>query len=286
MVDGLAVQRSDRIAVRSASRSADHRRPKQALIPLASVLALALAGCTSGGASGSRPAASSSPSVVRSEAAGLPVTHEGETRKIDPGTYITTKPDGFFPGLTLTIPAGWSVTEADSGEIALHPSDRPDDAMRLWKDMVAVVTHNRGGKVGQPDETVPSTAAGLVAWLTSTPEFDIVSPPKTVVIGQGITGKQLTLTTSSRANFGWNDCPDNPRCAAILTDPKHWGSNFYAIGGAETSRIFVTTRHYPSGDHTFFVALDALNAGELTSLAERAEPIIDSLRLPATYVPN
>jgi hypothetical protein len=214
------------------------------------------------------------------------VVHEGGPRAISPGRYVTTKPDGFFPGLTLTIPAGWSATEADSGEIALHPADRPEDAILLWKDLVAVVTNNRSGKVGQPLKGVGSTADALVKWLTSTSDFAILAKPKTVTVGDGVKGTQLTLTTSNSANFAWDDCPVNPHCAAIFTDPNHWGKNFYAIGGAEVSRIFVTTLHYPDGDHTFFVTLYAVSASDLAAFAGEAQPIIDSLRLPATYFVN
>jgi hypothetical protein len=274
----------------------DRRPAKRALVALVSVLAFALTGCTSGAATGSKSSGSSptavaaattsAPAAARPGPAELPVKHEGPPSEVPPGTYTTSKPDGFFPGLTLTIPAGWSVTEADSGEIALHSSARPDDAILLWKDLVAVVTHNRSGKVGQPDKGVGSTADALVRWLTSTSDFTVVAEPKTVTVGQGVEGKQLTLTTSASANFGWDDCPDNPRCAAILIDPNHWGPNFYAIGGTEVSRIFVTTLHYPGGDHTFFVTLDATSAGDLAKLAAEAQPIIDSLKLPATYVEN
>jgi len=123
-------------------------------------------------------------------------------------------------------------------------------------------------------------------WLTSTSDFAILAKPKSVTVGEGIKGRRLTLTTSAKANFGWDDCPDNPHCAAIVTDPSHWIRNFYAIGGAEVSRIFVTTLHYPEGDHTFFVTLDAVSAGDLAAFADEAQPIIDSLRLPATYFAN
>jgi len=267
----------------------------RAFIPLVSVLALALTGCSSGAATGSGPSASvpssatrvatSPPSKAGKGPAELPVIQEGAAQAIRPARYITSKPFGFFPGLTLTIPAGWSATEADSGEISLHPTDRPDDAVLLWKDLVAVVTNNRSGRVGEPDKGVGSTAAALVDWLTSTSDFSLVGKPKTVAVA-GVEGKQLTLTTSATANFGWNDCPDNPRCAAILTDPKHWGTNFYAIGGSEISQIFVTALHYRGGDHTFFVTLNSPSAAGLKALADRAQPIVDSIRLPAAYVAN
>jgi hypothetical protein len=188
--------------------------------------------------------------------------------------------------MTLTIPDGWSATETDSGEISLHPADRPDDALLLWKDLVATVTNNQTNAVGTPLAGVDSTADALVKWLTSTPDVAILAKPKIVTIGDGVMGTQLTLTTSRTANFADEECPDNPHCVAILKDPGHWYDEFYAIGGAGVSRIFVSTLHYPDGDHTFFVTLDAVNIKDLAAFADEAQPIIDSLRLPATYVVN
>ena len=72
----------------------------------------------------------------------------------------------------------------------------------------------------------------------------------------------------------------------MFTDPKHWGDDFYAIGGDEVSRIFVTDAHFPDGDHTFFVTLDAANPQELEQFAQVAQPIIDSLALPTSYFAN
>jgi hypothetical protein len=49
------------------------------------------------------------------------------------------------------------------------------------------------------------------------------------------------------------------------------------------ARIFIATAHYPEGDHTFLVTLDAPNRQDLARLAKDAEPIIQSLRLPESY---
>jgi len=57
-------------------------------------------------------------------------------------------------------------------------------------------------------------------------------------------------------------------------------------GGDGVSRIFVATVHYPDGDHTFFVTLDAVSASDLAAFADEAQPIIDSLRLPPRYLAN
>ena len=150
--------------------------------------------------------------------------------------------------------------------------------------MAAVVTNNRSHTVGQVLPGVGRTAAALLTWLTTMKDFAILAKPSDVTLGGGIKGTQLTLGVSNTADFAWDDCPANPRCAAILTDPDHWGKNFFAIGGDEVARLFIATVSYPTGDHTFLVTLDAPNRDELAHLAAGAAPIIDSLQLPETYV--
>lgn len=246
-----------------------------------------LAGC--GGGTPSSPlaatggAASASPSP--SGLAELPVYEDGPPRSIPAGTYVTA-PAGFFPGLRLTIPTGWKATETDAGELALHPADRPDDAILFWKDTAAVVTNNRTAAVGQVLDDVGRTADALLDWLMTTKDFAITAKSTDVTVGDSIKGTQLTLGVSETANFALNDCPDNPQCAAIFTDPRHWNGEFYAIGGDEVARIFIAPVHYPGGDHTFLVTLDAPNPEELVRLATESEPIIQSLRLPTSYTDN
>ncbi len=234
----------------------------------------------------SSPTQSSSPSPT--EPAGpdqLPTYHDGDPQPIPAGTYVTAS-DGFFPGLKLTIPAGWTATEADSGEIGLHPADAPDNGLYVWKDMKAVITHNRDKKVGQVDKSVGDTAEELIHWLTTTSDFRILASPTPVSLGPSVKGTQVTLDISDTANFAWNDCPVNPRCAAIFTDPLHWGDGFYAIGGPEVAQISIGTVHYPDGDHTLFVTLDCPNPAALKKFAPHAEAIIKTLKPPAKYTQN
>jgi len=252
---------------------------------LATLAALTLAGCGGDTAPGSATSGSTGPEPSTTVKPELPVYKEGAPRPIGAGSYVTGS-NGFFSGLQLTIPPGWSATETDQGEIGLHPDARPDDALLLWKDMAAVVTHNRNKKVGHVRPDVGRSAEDLLDWLTTTSDFSVLSKPASVTYGPSITGTQLTIGVSETANFAWDDCPDNPRCAAILTDPEHWGTNFYAIGGDEVSRIFIGTVHYPEGDHTLFITLDTPNQDELATFARQAEPIIRSLRVPSRYTDN
>jgi hypothetical protein len=251
-----------------------------------------LAGC---GATAGSTAPTTAPTAALPTPAETPLTsgtatllvlHEGADRAIEPGTYVTSTEGGFFPGLGITIPAGWIAGETDSGEISLFPADRPNDKLFIWKDLAAVVTNNRDGKVGSALPNVGRTADALIAWVTSTTDFKVVSAPKARTVGDSIKGMEMTVGVSTTANFGDPDCPDNPRCAAFFTDPLHWGTTFYAIGGDEVARIFIGTVHYPDGDHTFLVTLDTPNKAELATFAPIAEPIIASLTLPTVYEAN
>lgn len=256
----------------------------------AAVAVLAVVGCgTDNSSTGSSTDASGPVDPGRSGTKvvqHLPIYNEGAPRPVPAGDYATAAPYGFFPGLKLTIPTGWTVTENDGGELGLHPASQPENALLLWKDMAAVVTNNRGQKVGQVRDDVGRTAKDLIRWLTTTSDFSILAKPAEVTVHSSLTGKQLTLGVSRTANFGWDDCPDNPRCAAIFTDPQHWGSNFYAIGGAEVSRIFIATIRYPEGDHTFFITLDSPTKEALAAFDTEAQPLVQSLQLPEHYTAN
>lgn len=217
----------------------------------------------------------------------MPVLHGGAIEDIAAGTYVTPADEGFFPGLQLTIPDGWLAQETDWGELKLIPADQGEEFLLLWKDLVPTITNNRDGKVGQPIHGADASADALVTWLTSSSDVEIIDGPTDVTVGDGIEGVELTLTTSDTANFDEPECPANPRCVALFTDLHHWPTGeSYSIGGDEVSRIFISTAHFPEGDHTFFVTLDAINADHLPALADQAQPIIDSLQLPEHYVQN
>lgn len=232
-------------------------------------------------------AATATPLPTSSGLAKLPVIHERENAvPIAAGTYVTSAPGGFFPGLTITIPDGWGGLETDSGELRLANADFVDSSILLWKDLKPTVTNNREGKVGQPLTDVGSGAGDIIHWLTNLSDVKQLAKPQKLTVGEDISGTQFTLTTSPTADFAEPDCPVNPHCVALFTDTDHWGSGFYAIGGDEVARIFVAPVSLPDGDHTFYVALDSPNTDELDRFADAVQPIIDSLVLPTSYVDN
>ena len=267
-------------------------RPRRALAVLAGI-SLAAAACGSGG-----PVATSStapPATTSATATPVPtgprvlaICHDGAHCAISPGDYVTPAPEGFWPGLTFSIGSGWFASEADSGELALHPSAQPADAVLLWKDVVAI--HSSTGGHGITGITavkgVGTTPDELLAYFTSNTDYDVLAGPDPATTAGGLKGTVITMTTSNTANFGDPDCPDNPHCSAFLRDPVHWGTEFFAIGGDEVVRMFLTSFAAAGASHTLIIALDAPNPTELERFAGDAKPIIDSAVLPETFVDN
>ncbi|MEO6350882.1 MAG: hypothetical protein ABIP53_09545 [Candidatus Limnocylindrales bacterium] len=61
----------------------------------------------------------------------------------------------------------------------------------------------------------------------------------------------------------------------------------YGIGGEETTRMFIGTIPFSDGpNHTFYVTLLVPRASDLDTFADAAQPIIDSLVVPDTYLSN
>ncbi|MEJ7695730.1 MAG: hypothetical protein WKF78_03685 [Candidatus Limnocylindrales bacterium] len=207
----------------------------------------------------------------------------GSDCKVAPGAYLTGA-DGFFPGLAIRIPAGWDVIESSSGEFSLGRADRPGSNLFLWKDVRAVVSNHRSAKEGTLVKEVAGTPEAIVAWLTTNPDFTVREQPKPATIA-GIRGTVLAVGVSETADFGEPDCPSNPRCADILTDPAHWGPGVFGIGGGDaTLRLFMTTVPYPDGDHLFAVGWQGDTATDMRAFADLTQPILDSIRVPDRYV--
>jgi hypothetical protein len=179
----------------------------------------------------------------------------------------------------VTLPAGWSSTENTPGELSLVPPRQPNDALKVWLDMVAV--KNSGAGHGTTIlKNVGRTPSALVSWLTHDTDFLIVSKPAPVIIGHGTKMTSLALGVSRSANYGDPGCPANPRCADLFTN-SYWGSsNFYGIGGNGQVRLYLGTIQISGHPHTFFIALDAGDHADLTRLAQAAKPVIGSVRLP------
>ena len=197
-------------------------------------------------------------------------------KKLGAGTYATSNANGFLPGLAVTLPDGWVVTEQDRGEFGLMPADHPDDKVFFGVDLAATTID------GRVAPGVPGTAAGLIAWLAENPDLTVSTPSRTS-IGDGIdaTTVDVGVSPSSAGDpVTYSDCPASP-CVGFLKDPRNWPGAL-AIASGEVVRLYFST--IGSGTHTLVIALDAPTADELERLATIAQRILDSVRLPSHLV--
>lgn len=258
-------------------------------------LAVAVVGC--GGAPAASPGVSSpavpsvalAPATPSSVAVATPVPsgpttlaicRDGQHCDVDAGSYVTGR-DGFFEGLWITIPANWFLTEQDVGELALRPDD--DQALILWKDVRVVTTTRAMGPANEIVKDVARTPDAFVTWFTDNDALTVIDPPVASSIG-GTTGVVFSVQVSSAATYGDPGCPVNPRCADLVTDPAHWGPNFFAIGGDDSVRLYVATVPYPDGDHLFAIAWAAPSPAKLRAFVQLTQPIVDSIKVPDQYV--
>jgi hypothetical protein len=193
------------------------------------------------------------------------------------GTWTTVGESSFIPGLSITVPDGWSSHEADALELKLIPLDHPDDAIFFWKDVVAIESNGETPKVLTG---VPGTPEGLTASFRQNPDFVVSTPTKTKIAGD-VPALTYTLGVSPSAAYTSHGCPSYPTCANILKDPVHGGSYFYAIGAPEVVRLYLATVGTGTNKHTLVISLDATDPVELKRLTLVAAPLISSVRLPA-----
>jgi hypothetical protein len=258
------------------------RRSRGWFIPVAAFVVVVVGAAVTVMMTGQESLPPASPTTTATPTA-LPIHgNEDPLMPIAPDTYLTTIPNGFFPGLRITIPDGWLLTTNNAGGLGFIQAGHPDDMLMIWKDMAAVTTNNRRQTTGELRNDVGRTADELIAYLTTSEDFTILAPPESVTLSGTLDGIQLTLTVSDTADFGDTDCPFDPKCADILTDPIHWDGP-WGIGGDEAATIIISTINDGIGDHTLFVVLDASSQTNLARLTIAAEPIIHSIQLPPEF---
>jgi hypothetical protein len=250
----------------------------------AAVVGALLSACQSGGGSGTSSAAGASASSTPRPSSASPAELPGGCTenapcRFDAGTYSLGM-RSVLPGMTLTLPAGWSSLENDEGELSLVPPGQPDDRLFVWIDLVAVKSTGPGHGTTVLTKVKP-TPEGLIGWLTSNPDFTIVAKPAATTIA-GNPMRTVMLAVSRSAQFGDPECPANPRCAALFTKPGLWGKNFYAIGGEGEAWLSFGTIRTKATSHTLILGLDALNHADLAKLAAAARPILQSIQLPTS----
>ena len=186
---------------------------------------------------------------------------------LQPGTY---RSDLFDPPVAFTVPeTGWQNWRNSGGMVVLLPLDRRGDGVVLMQD---ATPRTADGRV--PSGVGPG-ADGFVAWLATRTDLE-VSEPQATSIG-GLTGQSVELRVPDDAPNGINGCPTRP-CVAIAygidsaTRPTWtWDLNLWR-GAA--SRLTVLE----NGDRLVLLAVTAWYDGELATLLDRSQPIVESIQ--------
>ena len=195
------------------------------------------------------------------------------------GTYHIG-PSGVLPGLRLTFPRAWTITDDTAEEFKIVAPRHPSESVSVWLDVRAVKSSGPGHgatvlrKIGR-------SPRNLVAWLTSNHDFNIVSKPAARRIGNRIKSTSLAVGVSPTAHYGDPGCPANPRCADLFRNPATWPSgDWFGIGGHNQVRLYLAQIKRHSARHTLVVALAANNHAQLLHLTEAAKTILQSIQLP------
>lgn len=212
------------------------------------------------------------------------------------GTYYTAGTWAFLPGLTFTLPAGWTSLANEAGELELYPiAGGGASDLLIWRDVVPWID-------GRAAIELPLDPDAWIARLASDPRLE-VSQPERVVLGRAPydrPGVAVTVRISRDAANEMADCPGTA-CIEILSDASHWEHAFsigrdqmdeaFACPCTNLVRLYFASIGYPSHPHLFVVALQAFgpNADReagMASLQALAQPILDSLLVPAVIVDN
>ena len=245
------------------------------------VVIVLLAGCGGGGSgAGAPPTVANQGTTPRASTADVPLDCSNDSPcTLGAGTYNTGHdPESFIPGMTLTVPGGWSSHSLIAQEFSLIPPNHPDDRLFFWEDMV-IVKSTGAGHGTTILHKVGTTPKAVIQSLTTNPDFHVVSPPTTVTSVHGVTGTRVVLAVSRAAHYGDSACPSNPRCADLFARPDNLGE-YYSIGGKEPIRLDVAAIRVDGKPHTLFIVLDAPGPAELKRLTAEAQPILNSVRLP------
>jgi hypothetical protein len=216
--------------------------------------------------------------------------------------YYTAGEWAFLPGLTFTLPAGWSSLANEAGELELHRTGDDHNEILFWRDVVPWLDGRAAIDVASDPET-------WITRLSGDPCLD-VSEPERVVLGDWIDlrggGQQADLQSitvsvgiAAKAAYDAADCPATGQ-VQILSDPMHW-EHAFTIGGDEMNdpgcpcssvqRLYFASFGYVSHRHLLVVALQSYGPnGDLdaamASLRAAAQPILDSLIAPTIVVDN
>lgn len=219
------------------------------------------------------------------------------------GTYETSGTWAFLRGLTLTLPAGWSIEEQDAGEFRLTDAHDQPRAIYFWRDLVAWVD-------GAPRPDLGTSADEFADYLLGDARLTVVEVPGRTFRVRGpdslaadgsVQARSFSVIVSasakSDADFS-GDCSGGA-CVNLFIDPVHWpraanlGRN---IAGpvpdcpcSQAWRLYVASVGREPHPHMFVVAVEAVGPDPLQTLSAweaQVDPIIASVLVPYIIVDN
>ncbi|MEO6350375.1 MAG: hypothetical protein ABIP53_06965 [Candidatus Limnocylindrales bacterium] len=221
------------------------------------------------------------------------------------GTYETSGRFGFLPGLTVTLPEGWSSAESDAGEFSLHQASDVDGASVIffWSDLVPWVD-------GAPRPELGTSADEFADYLLGDARLTVVEGPSRTFRVRGLDSLAVVgtvqarslsviVSASAKSDADVPDCSGEVACVRLFIDPVHWpeaaslGRNIDAPAAgcpcSQVWRLYVASIGSELDPHTFVVAVETVGSKPLQALSAweaQVEPIIASVILPSVFVNN
>ncbi len=223
------------------------------------------------------------------------------------GTYETSGRWAFLPGLTVTLPQGWSSGEQDAGEFMVHQASDVDQANAIffWRDLIPWVD-------GVPRADLGTSADEFADYLLGDSRLTVVEGPSRTFGVRGpdsasfadtVQARSLSVMVSDAAQTDpdlASLCPDEAQaCVNLFIDPEHWGApanlgrNIEAPAAgcpcSQVWRLYVASIGRDLHPHMFVVAVETVGPGALQALSDweaQVEPIINSVLVPYIVVDN
>jgi hypothetical protein len=246
----------------SRPRSAMHVRGAAGLL----VSALVLAGCSAGATTTPKKAGAGAVSAQPSVCGTC----------LPAGAYT---PSAFVVPLTLTIPGQtWEAGEESYGEFKIHLAADSHQELKFLPQPVPV--HNPDLS---PVHRVGSTPDSLAAWLRSNPAL-VVKHEFQQDIGSGTSATGLDVGVRPRAQNSDPGCPAGlSPCVTFFRFFRAGSYDFnLAIANHQTVRLLLAPIALSGRAETMLIVLDPGTPGHLEPLAQRANPLLKTLVLPAS----
>jgi hypothetical protein len=232
------------------------------------------AGCSAKPATSSAPPPTSRSSTSTTPSAAA--TSAGCEFDCIPAGVFTTS--AFLGGhLTLTFDRTWQQGNDNKGSFTAAPDGQLDQRRLLfWTDILPVdVTNN-------VVDTVPHTAAGFLAWLSTRANLQVSGAHRTSI---GKAHLPATVVDIAIADDATNEAP--AQCGTMICVSIfgwHWSGidETYGIAGSVHVRLYLSDVTYNGGPHLFAVSIEAHDAADLAVFAPIALKVMASAQMPLT----